>query len=86
MDINAAAEAIDGFLRTYTGAGGRRAAEVQVRPSGDDMNAIKVWVDLGPGVGDDDCAAWSGEAEGAIRDKLGDKLGDWTLEMRTESL
>src|SRR5688572_6894681 len=33
MDINAAAEQVDAFLRSYTGKGGRRAVETRVLPS-----------------------------------------------------
>jgi hypothetical protein len=39
-DINATAIAIEQFLRDYEGV-----AELQVRPSGDDVDAIKIWID-----------------------------------------
>jgi len=86
MDINAAAEAVDRFLQSYAGAGGRRATEIRAHPSGDDMNAIKVWVNVGPDVGDDDLAAWCTAAEAAIRAKLGDAVKGYTLELRADSI
>lgn len=45
-DINLVAAAIDSFVRAYQFAG-VTPHEVQVRPSGDDVDVIKVWVDLG---------------------------------------
>ena len=60
MDINAAVTAIEQFLRDYPGV-----AATQVRPSGDDVDVIKVWVDL---AGDDtDLAAWKSACTAAIR-------------------
>jgi hypothetical protein len=85
MEINAAAEAIDQFLRTYKGAGGGTPAEVQVRPSGDDMTAIKVWVNLGADAASIDPEAWAAAAEQAIRAKVGDELAPYVLEIRVDT-
>lgn len=86
MDINAAAEAVDRFLQGYQGRGGRRATEVRSHPSGDDMNAIKIWVNLGAAAEKDDLAAWCEDAEAAIRTALGDDVADYTLELRADAL
>jgi hypothetical protein len=86
MDINAAAEAVDRFLQGYQGRGGRKATEVRSHPSGDDMNAIKVWVNLGPTAGQDDLAGWCVDAEAAIRKALGDQVASYTLELRADAM
>jgi len=85
MDINAAAEAVDRFLRGYEGAGGRRPIEVRALPSGDDMNAIKIWVNLGAAAEKDDLATWCGQAEAAIRAAV-PGLDGFTLELRADAL
>ena len=59
MGINEAVSAIETFLRTYEGV-----TEVQVRPSGDDVDVIKIWCNVGDAAGDR--AAWSRSAEAAI--------------------
>lgn len=46
MGINEAVEAIEKFLLTYDGGRGKPNA-VQVRPSGDAIDEIKIWIDLG---------------------------------------
>ena len=86
MDINAAAEAVDRFLQGYEGLGGRRATEVRSHPSGDDMNAIKIWVNLGAAAEKDDLAAWCSAAEAAARKALGDKIASYTLELRADAM
>lgn len=81
-DITQAAQKVEEFLATYRGAGGRAAKELRVRPSGDDATTIKIWVDLGAGVSDDDCAAWAAQCQ---RDAAG-AAGAFALEVRAESL
>lgn len=46
-DINQAARVLEDEARRFE-ANGARAVEVQARPSGDDLDVIKVWIDLGP--------------------------------------
>ena len=46
MTINEAVAAIEAFLRDYDG-GGVRPVSFQVRPSGDDVDVIKIYADLG---------------------------------------
>ena len=86
MDINAAAEAVERFLQGYQGRGGRRATEVRSHPSGDDMNAIKVWVNLGADAEKDDLAAWCDDAREAARTALGDDLAGYTIELRADAM
>jgi hypothetical protein len=64
MGINEAVTAIEDVLRTYDG-GGKKPTSVQVRPSGDDLDVIKIWIDLGDSGADTD--AWTTACEAAIR-------------------
>ena len=66
MTINEAVVAIDEFLRTYDGGTGR-PVEVQVRPSGDDVDVIKIWIDLGAARHGVDRDAYERACEAAIR-------------------
>lgn len=81
-DITQAAQKVEEFLTGYRGDGGRAAKEVRVRPSGDDAGTIKIWVDLGGGISDDDCATWAAQCQ---RDAAA-AAGPFTLEVRAESL
>jgi hypothetical protein len=63
-DINAVATAVETFVRGYRGSN-VTAKDVQVRPSGDDIDVIKVWVDLG--TTDLDPHAWATTCETAIK-------------------
>lgn len=80
MGINEAAEAIERFLLAYDGGSGLPVA-VQVHPSGDDLDAIKVWVDLGPTAVT--VEAWEKAAAAAIREALPDTQA-FRLEVRAE--
>jgi hypothetical protein len=81
MGINEAVAAIEKFLLTYDGGSGKPAA-VQVRPSGDDIDVIKVWVDLGPKKVD--CDAWEKGCAAAIREALPETQA-FRLEVRAET-
>jgi hypothetical protein len=85
MNINVAAETIDKFLQGYTGKGGRKPTEVRSHPSGDDMNAIKIWVNLGAAAEGDDLAAWCAEAEAAIK-QAHPGAAKFTLELRADAM
>jgi len=65
--INETATAVEAFVRTYV-ALGVTPSEVQVRPSGDDRDVIKVWVDLGAARVDPE--AWARACEAAIKAEL----------------
>ncbi len=82
MDINQASQKVETFLAGYVGAGGKKAKEVRVHPSGDDATHIKVWVDLGPGVDDQTCDAWAAQ----FKTDAKAAAGSFTLEVRAESL
>ena len=84
LGINEAAAAVEAFLGTYEGRGGRKPVEVRAHPSGDDLNAIKVWVNLGGSAEGDDLEAWCADAEKAVRAAV--ELGSWTLELRADAL
>lgn len=81
MDINRAVAAIDTFVKTFTSSGAT-ATEVQVRPSGDDVDVIKVWADLGSSKVD--TAAWAKALEAAIKASVPDARG-FTLAVRAEA-
>lgn len=66
-DINAVVAEVEAFLATFQGPGGWTPAELQVRPSGDDTDVIKVWVDLGTAAAGLDTEAWAAACEAAIR-------------------
>jgi len=61
VEINAAVDAIEQFLATYEGVG-----EHHVRPSGDDVDVIKVWIE----VKTPDPKAFAHKCEQAIRAKV----------------
>jgi hypothetical protein len=64
MGINEAVTAIENALRNYDG-GGAKPVAVQVRPSGDDIDVIKIWVDLGDSKADRE--VWGTACEAALR-------------------
>jgi hypothetical protein len=76
MDINEVVTAIEKLLATYEGV-----KEAQVRPSGDDTDVIKIWVDLGDS--DVDRQAWADTCERAIRHVIADTAA-FRLQVRAE--
>ena len=66
MDINQDAVEVERLVQAFADAKGTQAREVRVRPSGDDAEAIKVWVDLRPGHDDDACARWADACKAAL--------------------
>ena len=63
MSINEAVVAIEAFLRSYA-SGGVQVAGVEARPSGDDVDVIKIRLDVGDARVD---RAWTTACEEAIR-------------------
>lgn len=82
MDINQATQKVEEFLASYAGHGGKKAKEIRVRPSGDDANEIKIWVDLGGGVTDHACEEWAAQC---AKDAAA-SAGSFQLHVRAESL
>ena len=82
MDINQAADAVERFVTGFTDASKRAAREIKVRPSGDDADHVKVWVDLGAGVDDAACDAWAAACKAA----LARAAHGFQVEVRAESL
>ena len=76
MTINEACTAIEKLLE------GRTILSSQVRPSGDDVDVIKVWVDLGTTKTDPD--AWSKSFEDEVRKALPEAAA-YRLQIRVES-
>ena len=83
MGINEAAEAIEKFLLTYDGGTGKPVG-VQVRPSGDDIDTIKVWVDLGVPRRGVDPEAYERACAAAIREAL-PQVSPFKLDVRAEA-
>ena len=81
MDINRAVPAIEAFVKTFESAGAK-PVEIQVRPSGDDVNVIKIWVDLGSSKVD--TSAWAKALEAAIKKSVADASG-FELAIRAEA-
>ncbi|MBA3464869.1 MAG: hypothetical protein H0T46_33355 [Deltaproteobacteria bacterium] len=81
MDINRAVSAIDAFVKTFESSGAK-PVEVQVRPSGDDVNCIKIWVDLGSSKVD--TGAWAKALEAAVKKSVSDASG-FELAIRAEA-
>lgn len=81
MDINQAAAAVEAFVKTFE-ASGTKAVEVQVRPSGDEVNVIKVWVDLGGTKVDP--AGWAMACEAAVKKGVPETTA-YTLAVRAEA-
>lgn len=69
MGINEVVLAIENFLLTYDGGSGKPVA-VQVRPSGDDIDVIKVWIDLGPAKRGVDPDAYERACAASIREAV----------------
>jgi hypothetical protein len=69
MGINETALAIEKFLLDYDGGPGKPIA-VQVRPSGDDVDVIKIWIDLGPARAGVDPDAYERACGAAIREAI----------------
>lgn len=76
MTINEACTAIEKLLE------GRSILSSQVRPSGDDVDVIKIWVDLGTTKTDPD--VWAKSLEDQIRKELPDAAA-FRLQIRAES-
>ena len=82
MGINEAAEAIEKFLLTYDGGSGKPVS-VQAHPSGDDVDVIKVYVDLGSAK-KIDTDAWEKATAAAIREAL-PETQEFRIQVRAET-
>jgi len=83
MGINETARAIESFLETYDGGGGKPVA-VQVRPSGDDVDVIKIWIDLGPAKKGVDPDAYERATAAAIKEAVPEAV-EFRLQVRAEA-
>lgn len=75
MEINHVVTEIEAYLKTYDGV-----VECQVRPSGDDADVIKIWVDLGASAADP--LVWAAACEAAIRKAI---PSPYRLQLRAEA-
>ncbi len=81
MDINDAVSTIEKFLDSYK-SDTWSPEEIRVRPSGDNMNAIKIWFDFGDNGGDLD--ALKDAAIKALGEAHKDVTDAFELEVRAE--
>lgn len=81
-DINLVSAAVDSHVRAFKFAG-ESPREVQVRPSGDDVDVIKIWVDLGPTK--IDLEAWARACEDDVN-KTVPGATDYRVVVRAESV
>lgn len=79
MDINDAVSTIETFFESFDGVS---FEEVRVRPSGDDMNAIKIWFDFGEDPGD--LQALKTKAIAALKDAHPEVTEAFELQVRAE--
>ena len=77
MTINEAVTAIESALATMKGV-----KSSQVRPSGDDVDTIKVWVNLDDATAD--TSAWAATCEAALRKQV-PGAAPYRLEVRAET-
>jgi hypothetical protein len=86
MDIADAQQRIETFLADHH-PGDVAAKEVQVRPSGDDRDAIKVWLGYDSGAIDEGRLPLLRLAvEKALQEKLPEVTAAFTLEVRLERI
>jgi hypothetical protein len=51
MDINQAVSTVEAFVESYAkSTAGWKPTEVEIRPSGDEQNTIKIWINFGASV------------------------------------
>ena len=81
-DINATATAIEVFVQRYIAAG-VAPKEIQVRPSGDDLDVIKIWIDLGPNA-NVDVQAWAHDLKVAVLENIAEAAA-FELSVRVEA-
>jgi len=81
MDISGAVSAIEAYVKGFAFSGAT-PVEVQVRPSGDDIDVIKVWVDLG--TSKVDTHAYAEALEDAVKKNVKEAAG-FKLSVRAEA-
>ena len=81
MDINGAIGAIETYVKGFAFSGAT-AVEIQVRPSGDDIDVIKIWVDVGSAKVDTD--AFADALEAGVKKNVKEAAG-FRLSVRAEA-
>jgi hypothetical protein len=85
MDINVAVETIEAFVERYRREHPTFApVETQVRPSGDDQGAVKLWFNHGPEVAAERLAVLEAELVAALK-AAHPELAAVRLEVRSEA-
>ncbi|MBI5481489.1 MAG: hypothetical protein HY906_21710 [Deltaproteobacteria bacterium] len=85
MDINRAVAVIEVFLDKYRGSHpGWAPVETRVNPSGDDKNAVKLWLNFGPDVAEDKLPALEQEFQDALLEAHPEVKG-LTLAIRSQA-
>jgi hypothetical protein len=84
MTINDAVIAVDTFLERYSGPGGLRPVERRVQPSAEDVDVIKIWIDLGPAGTSADLDEWASACDAAIQAGV-PAAASWKLKVKVEA-
>ncbi len=82
MDINQAVTVIEQFLAQYRGA--HKPVESKVNPSGDERDAIKVWLNFGPHATEKELPALEKELQDALL-AAHPELAGITLRVRSQA-
>lgn len=87
MDINEAAATIEKFFEQYRQQNDRfQPTETRVLPSGDAMDAIKIWFNFGPDVGEAEADERAEEAVAALREAHAEIADAFDLRVKADAM
>jgi hypothetical protein len=87
MDINEAVAAVEKFLTKYNEDNDDwNPTEIRVLPSGDEKDAIKVWLNFGPDVAEADVDALKTRCSEALAEAHPDIDKAFTVEVRGDAM
>lgn len=82
MDINEASKVVESFLNAHFGDAAVRPLTLQVHPSGDDKDEIKIWMNFGEMAKDLDTDDIADTAIAALRAAHGDIAAAFRFHVR----
>ena len=87
MDINQAADTIEKFFEQYRQQNDRfQPTETRVLPSGDAMDAIKIWFNFGPDLDEAEADARAEEAVAALREAHAEVAEAFELRVKSDAM
>jgi hypothetical protein len=87
MDINQACTTVEAFLDGYrVDHADWGATEIRVLPSGDDKDAIKIWINFGAAHEGEDLGARADRAISALKAAHADIAGAFQLSVRSDAM